>query len=113
MSIEIAPIPTTRKLDIHPMAELHLPFDIIRQTLAQPHYDHDTDFPGNADQSRVMWRVQCRPSGVLLVLWDDRTDARTPADTSRWKVWWQDGGTADGRQTLELLLGDEVGGRIV
>ncbi|MBX2851629.1 MAG: hypothetical protein KTR15_07790 [Phycisphaeraceae bacterium] len=113
--LELAPVGSDEQLAVEPIASLTLSFAGVREALAQPHYSHDTGFPGDAETSRVCWRVRDRRSGALLVVWDDRASEPTPAQTASWLVWWQDGPgkRGSGRRVADLLIGTDAGGVIV
>ena len=112
--IELAPIPIDEQLAVAPLATLRLSFAGVREALAQPHYSHDPDFPGDPDRSRVVWRVRDHRSGAVLVIWDYEAPEPTPAQTASWLLWWQDGRgkPGSGRRMADLLVGEIAGGVI-
>lgn len=113
--IQLAPVPIDLQLQVDPLATVRLSFAGVREALAQPHYNYDPGFPGDAEVSRVVWRVRDRHSGAMLVVWDHLAQKPTPAQTPVWCVWWQDGQgrPGSGRRMAELLIGDVAGGELV
>lgn len=112
--IELAPVPTDEQLPVEPLATLTLSFAGVREALAQPLYSHDPGFPGDPDRSRVTWRVRDRHSGAVLVVWDCQASEATPAQTTTWSVWWQDGigNIGSGRRMAEILMGENADGKL-
>jgi len=112
--IELQPVPTAERVTHQHTAELRTPYDRIAEALGQPHWRDDPGFPGDAAHSRVVWRVRDRHTGAVLVVWDEDSDAPTPALTAVWRVAWADGPdhSGSGRRMLDATVGEQAGGAI-
>jgi len=112
--VELFPIAIDESLAVQPMATLRAGYDHIASILGQPFWRDLPDFPGDPLTSRVMWRVRDTITGAYLVIWDDNSDADTPADTTVWRVWWRDGDghVGSGEKLLDVTVGKETGGEV-
>lgn len=107
----IGPLP----VDLQPLALIRGSFAMLREGLAQPHYSHAHGFPEGFTDSRVVWTVRDAHTGSTLVVWDHRSEAQTPAETTVWRAWWQDGAgcPGSGRRMAEVLIGADAGGEVM
>lgn len=113
--IVLAPVPAAEQLEVQPLARVVLSFAGVREALAQPAYNHESGFPGDAEASRCVWRVRDSSTGALLVVWDEHSKAPTPSLTTDWLAWWRDGDgyPMSGQRMLDVLLGEDAGGQVL